>query len=182
MFSINSHHRLEGVEYCASPFFNERPIEEDISLLVIHHISLPAGIFGGSYVKDLFLGRLETQVDPRFKPLQGLEVSAHCFIRRDGSVIQFVPFNKRAWHAGKSCFQGRENCNDFSIGIELEGTGAIAYTKRQYQILADLTQAIRAHYPQIILSRITGHENIAPGRKTDPGPSFDWEDYLTRLS
>lgn len=181
MLKINPSHLLENTTYIPSPFFNERPEGSDIFLLVIHHISLPAGNFEGDYVRDLFTGDLDTDADPSFSMLKGLEVSAHCFVRRNGRIIQFVPFDKRAWHAGRSIFQGRENCNDFSIGIELEGTGEISYTDEQYKALAELTRVIMQTYPQITKKGITGHENIAPDRKTDPGPSFDWKRYLKSI-
>lgn len=181
MLEIDSSHCLKGVALCASPFFNHRPQDTDISLLVIHHISLPAGEFTGDHIKDLFMGCLDVNAHPSFAPLKGLEVSAHCLIRRNGDVIQFVPFNQRAWHAGASSFQGRENCNDFAIGIELEGTGDIPYTDEQYVSLIEVTEAIVQKYPQITKTRITGHENIAPKRKSDPGPSFDWDRYLKLL-
>lgn len=181
MLEIDTFHRLKGVAFCASPFFNHRPSDTAISLLVIHHISLPAGVFGGGYIQDLFMGCLDIDAHPSFAPLKGLEVSAHCLIRRSGEVIQFVPFDKRAWHAGESCFEGQEKCNDFSIGIELEGTGDIAYTDEQYSALVEITEAIMRSYPLVTKTRITGHENIAPQRKTDPGPSFDWNRYLNSL-
>lgn len=181
MLAIDTSHCLKGVERCTSPFFNARPPHTDISLLVIHHISLPAAEFGGRYIRELFMGCLDTDAHPSFAPLKGVEVSAHCLIRRDGEVIQFVPFDQRAWHAGVSSFQGRDNCNDFSIGIELEGTGDIPYSDEQYLALVEVTAAIMQTYPLITKERITGHENIAPQRKSDPGPSFEWPRYLNSL-
>ncbi|GAB2196348.1 1,6-anhydro-N-acetylmuramyl-L-alanine amidase AmpD [Sessilibacter sp. MAH4] len=157
-----------------SPNFNQRPSNEDISLLVIHNISLPAGNFGTPFVEDLFLNRLEKSADPSFEEIHTLKVSSHLFIRRDGEVIQFVSFCNRAWHAGVSSHLGRENCNDFSIGIELEGTDTEAYTSIQYQVLSIITKKIISAYPQINADNIVGHEHIAAGRKTDPGASFDW--------
>ena len=143
-----------------------------IDLLVIHNISLPPGEFGGSYIADLFTNRLDCDAHPYFDQLRNLRVSAHFLIRRNGEVIQFVSANDRAWHAGVSNFRGRERCNDFSIGIELEGTDFQAFESFQYDSLAALTTALRARYS---FANVAGHEHIAPGRKTDPGPFFDWE-------
>lgn len=158
-----------------SPNFNERPEGTDISLLVIHNISLPPGKFGTPFVADLFLNQLELSADPWFEAnLNGLKVSAHFFIARTGHITQFVSCDTRAWHAGVSRHDGREQCNDFSLGIELEGTDTIAYTDQQYQALTALTRCLRARYP---LTAVRGHCDIAPGRKTDPGPAFDWARY-----
>lgn len=167
-------HRVQAATFVESPHADERPSDEDISLLVVHGISLPAGQFGKPYITQLFLGCLDCEADPSFAPLVGLRVSAHCLIRRDGELIQYVPFNKRAWHAGVSSWDGRSACNDFSIGVELEGTDTTPYTEQQYQRLAQLIAAIQSTYPAITDDRIVGHEDIAPGRKTDPGPAFDW--------
>ncbi|WP_100656571.1 1,6-anhydro-N-acetylmuramyl-L-alanine amidase AmpD [Alteromonas flava] len=164
---------LIDCEHTLSPFADERPAEE-VSLLVVHNISLPPGQFGSNDVVDLFTGHLQAERDPFFAEIAHLKVSAHLFIRRCGKLIQFVPFNKRAWHAGISSFQGRERCNDFSIGIELEGTDDIPYTEAQYGQLVQVTGVLRQHYPLITLGRIVGHNDIAPGRKTDPGTAFDW--------
>ncbi|WP_377702004.1 1,6-anhydro-N-acetylmuramyl-L-alanine amidase AmpD [Pseudoduganella sp. UC29_71] len=161
----------------ASPFFNARPDGMAVELLVVHNISLPAGRFGGPHVSDLFTGRVDYNADPSFADLRGLEVSAHFFVRRDGRVVQYVSCNDRAWHAGLSSFQGRANCNDFSVGVELEGTDNVAFSPVQYEVLAALAAALQKRYP---LRFVTGHEHIAPGRKTDPGPCFDW-DLLDRL-
>ncbi|MCM0035747.1 MAG: 1,6-anhydro-N-acetylmuramyl-L-alanine amidase AmpD [Burkholderiaceae bacterium] len=164
-----------GISLRPSPNFNERPPSVEISLLVIHNISLPPGQFGTPYVADLFLNQLDLKADPWFeKNLQGLTVSAHFVIDRSGHITQFVACDKRAWHAGISQHAGREQCNDFSIGIELEGTDITAYTDAQYDALAGLTQCMRAHYP---LTAVRGHCDIAPGRKTDPGEAFDWTRY-----
>ncbi|MCL1077442.1 1,6-anhydro-N-acetylmuramyl-L-alanine amidase AmpD [Parashewanella spongiae] len=163
-----------------SPHFNARPTAE-VSLLVIHNISLPAGKFGQRYVDDLFMGKLDYQADNSFHLLEGIRVSANFFIRRDGELIQYVSCDDRAWHAGVSEFEGRSGCNDFSIGIELEGTDHQPFTHKQYQQLIQLTRAIMAQYPDITKQRITGHSDIAPERKTDPGPYFDWQYYLTQL-
>lgn len=171
---------LQSSRSCPSPFFNQRPNGE-ISLLVVHGISLPPGLFGGPYIDQLFTGALNPQEHPYFSEIAHLQVSAHCLIRRDGEVVQYVSFLDRAWHAGKSEFDERENCNDFSIGIELEGTDESPYTESQYQQLADISRAILQKYPAITESRITGHSEIAPGRKTDPGQSFDWMLYRRLL-
>ncbi len=165
---------LMDIPYIASPNCDDRPVADDISLIVLHGISLPAGQFGGPYVEHFFTNRLNHTLDPGFDEIKDMRVSAHLFIRRDGSIIQFVPFQKRAWHAGKSQYEGREACNDFSIGIELEGTDEVEYTGNQYQQLGAVIEAILTAYPAISRDRITGHSNIAPGRKTDPGSAFDW--------
>jgi Negative regulator of beta-lactamase expression len=174
-FSRIDDHWLAGARACPSPHYNSRPDSEDISLLVVHNISLPPGQFDGPYIEQFFQGNLDADAHPYFAQISDLRVSAHLLIRRDGSVIQFVPFNERAWHAGISCFDGRQQCNDFSIGIELEGTDTLPYTDQQYQSLAAITQTLMQYYPAITRDRITGHQHIAPGRKTDPGHVFDWE-------
>ncbi len=155
-----------------SPNFDARAEGVAAELLVIHNISLPPGQFGGPFIGDLFCNRLDCDAHPYFDQLRPLRVSAHFVIQRDGSLVQFVSANDRAWHAGVSSFHGRERCNDFSIGIELEGTDFEPFTDLQYEVLAALTDALRRHYP---LTDVAGHEHIAPGRKTDPGPLFDWE-------
>ncbi|MCH1931473.1 1,6-anhydro-N-acetylmuramyl-L-alanine amidase AmpD [Shewanella sp. A25] len=165
---------------CESPHFNQRPFGE-VSLLVIHNISLPAGCFGLPFIDQLFQGCLDINADPSFKDLAGLEVSAHFLIRRDGECVQYVSCDDRAWHAGLSRYGERENCNDFAVGIELEGTDLEPYTDAQYQQLVLLTEALIAQYPLMSAKRIVGHCDIAPMRKTDPGPSFDWKRYLTAL-
>ncbi|MBQ4832759.1 1,6-anhydro-N-acetylmuramyl-L-alanine amidase AmpD [Pseudoalteromonas sp. MMG010] len=165
----------------ACRFYNERPDENDISLLVIHNISLPAAQFGTQYIDDLFMGCIDSQAHPSFADLKGVEVSAHCVIKRTGELIQYVPFNKRAWHAGVSQYKGRNGCNDFSIGIELEGCDDVPYTAKQYTTLITLTQAILKQYPKINTDHIVGHCDIAPGRKTDPGISFDWTYFFNHL-
>ncbi|SFC45754.1 1,6-anhydro-N-acetylmuramyl-L-alanine amidase AmpD [Pseudoalteromonas denitrificans] len=171
---------LNNVVFHTSPHFNERPEGTEISLLVIHNISLPAGEFGTCYIDDLFLGQLDCEADTSFIDLKGLQVSAHCLIKRCGEVIQYVPFNKRAWHAGVSSYQGLTGCNDFSIGIELEGTDTVEYTSMQYQSLSTIAKTLIKHYPKLTKERILGHQDIAPGRKTDPGESFDWS-YFNKL-
>jgi N-acetyl-anhydromuramoyl-L-alanine amidase len=168
---------LLGIKQVASPNSNQRPDPEDISLLVIHSISLPAGDFSANHVESFFLNKLDISADPTFESIKDLTVSAHLFIRRNGQVVQFVPFHHRAWHAGVSSFEGRSDCNDFSIGIEMEGLPTIEYTEAQYQALAEVTLAIQQSYPKITSDRILGHEHIAPGRKKDPGMTFDWSNY-----
>jgi AmpD protein len=165
-----------------SPHFDDRPDEEDVSLLVVHNISLPPGQFGGGYIEDFFLGKLDVAIHPFFHVIKDLRVSAHCLIRRDGEVVQFVPFHARAWHAGMSSFAGRARCNDYSIGIELEGTDYVAYTEAQYQSLQCLTLSLQARYPAMTRERITGHQYIAPLRKSDPGLVFDWRRFKNSLS
>ena len=148
--------------------------------MVIHNISLPPGRFGGPYIDQLFTGKLNPKEHPFFEEIKHLRVSAHCLIRRDGAIVQYVPFHLRAWHAGQSSYQGKEKCNDFSIGIELEGTDFEPFTEAQYQSLAQLTQLLISVYP-LIKHNITGHSDIAPERKTDPGPFFDWQKYKNKL-
>lgn len=171
-----------GAAIKASPFCDERPDDADVSLLVIHNISLPPGQFGTQGVEQLFTGTLDPTEHPYYAGIAHLKVSAHCVIRRDGSVEQYVPFNKRAWHAGISSFQGREKCNDFAIGIEMEGTDELAYTPEQYEALNAVSAEIISLYPAITLGRIVGHNDIAPGRKTDPGVAFNWTGYRQMLS
>lgn len=174
-------HRLNIAQQCPSPNHNLRPNGE-ISLLVLHNISLPPKQYGGAFVEDFFQNKLDANAHPYFKDIAQLEVSSHLFIRRDGTVIQFVPFHLRAWHAGRSCYAGRENCNDFSIGIEMEGSDDEPYTHLQYAALEPIVNALMQAYPDISKDRITGHEFIAPGRKTDPGRSFNWQRLFMDLS
>lgn len=157
-----------------SPNFNERPSDTAVSLLVVHNITLPPGQFGTPYITDLFLNQLDIAADPWFVNVEGLKVSAHFVIDRLGHITQFVSCDDRAWHAGASSFEGREQCNDFSIGIELEGTDDVPFEAVQYERLAALTQCLRGRYP---ITAATGHSDIAPGRKTDPGPCFDWSHF-----
>jgi len=173
-------HWLNIAQKRPSPNFNERPYGE-ISLLVVHNISLPPKQYGGPFVEDFFCNRLDVSADPYFAEIAHLEVSSHLFIRRDGSVIQFVPFNQRAWHAGLSHYSGRDNCNDFSIGIEMEGCDHEAYCDEQYSSLQRVTKVLMSTYPQISSDRITGHEFISPRRKTDPGPAFKWQRLFSGL-
>lgn len=167
---------LDTTQFIASPNCDERPTDTDISLLVIHNISLPPNEFGGNGVIELFTNQIDPQVHPYYQAVQGLKVSAHFFIRRDGATIQFVSCNKRAWHAGISQWQGKDCCNDFSIGIELEGSDTTPFTDQQYVALIALTKCLHDHYP---IKDIVGHSDIAPDRKTDPGPHFDWKRYAT---
>ena len=162
---------LPGVRYIASPHCDWRPGAGAVRLLVIHNISLPPGEFGGSGVIDLFTGKLDWDAHPYYQGMRGLRVSAHFYLRRDGELIQFVPTTKRAWHAGASNWQGWERCNDYSIGVELEGTDSVPYTEAQYARLQQLVAALAAAYDGL---RLAGHSDIAPGRKTDPGPAFEW--------
>jgi AmpD protein len=163
-----------GAQRDASPNVDERPQAAIISLLVIHNISLPAGRFGGPYIADLFCNRLDIAADPSFADLRGVRVSVHFLIRRDGALIQFASTHARAWHAGASSFAGRMHCNDFSIGVEVEGCDSEPFTDAQYQTLVRLTVALQQAHP---LTDVAGHMHIAPGRKTDPGPFFDWRRY-----
>jgi len=161
-----------------SPNCAARPLEAYITLLVVHNISLPPGQFGGPGVEQLFTNRLDPAEHPYYATIDALRVSSHFFIRRDGELIQFVPCAKRAWHAGASSWRGRERCNDFSVGVELEGSDDQPFTDAQYARLNDLMQALRAAYPMLV--DLAGHSDIAPGRKTDPGPYFDWKRVVWR--
>lgn len=174
ILSISNGWLAEAERRILSPNFDPRPDADDISLIVIHCISLPPREFGGEWIDRLFTNTLPPSAHPYFEGIHQLRVSAHILIRRDGSITQYVPFHQRAWHAGVSNYQGRETCNNFSIGIELEGTESVAYTEAQYARLADTVAALLAHYPTLTKKAITGHSDIAPGRKTDPGASFDW--------
>lgn len=170
---IGTDHWLSAARRCPSPYWNERPCDE-IVLTVIHGISLPPGEFGGPWIDHLFTGTLPADAHPYFAEVHALEVSAHVLIRRDGEVVQYVPFDKRAWHAGRSSWQARENCNDFSVGIELEGCDDLAYEAAQYDSLSRVLAALWQRYPSS-RGALAGHADIAPGRKTDPGEAFDWQ-------
>ena len=172
---------LEQASQVQSPNFDERPPNQQINLLVIHSISLPPGEFGGPWIDALFTNTLDLDVHPYFREHCNVEVSAHILIRRTGEIIQYVPLNQRAWHAGKSQFQGVPKCNDFSIGIELEGYDDVPYEDIQYETLASVTNTILANYPAITPKRVVGHCDIAPGRKTDPGPLFDWQRFRSLI-
>jgi N-acetyl-anhydromuramoyl-L-alanine amidase len=164
-----------------SPNFSMRPQRVELELLVIHNISLPPGEFGGGFIEQFFLNKLNVSAHPWFENIRDVRVSSHCLIGRDGLASQFVSFNDKAWHAGESRWRERENCNTFSIGVELEGCDTIAYTDQQYHTLAQLTLDIMTSYPKIKPDHIVGHEHIAPTRKTDPGPAFDWSRYFSML-
>ena len=162
-----------------SPNFDIRPAGSEVELLVVHNISLPAGHFGGPHIADLFTNRVDFAAHPSFAHLRGVTVSAHFLVRRDGAVLQFVSCNARAWHAGQSRFGARAQCNDFSVGVELEGSDFVAFAPAQYEALAALTLALAARYGR--LGAVLGHEHVAPGRKSDPGPFFDWDLFAARL-
>ena len=174
-------HRLLEASYVESPNFDDRPDPGDISLIVVHCISLPPGEFGTGCIDDLFCNRLDPEFHPYFKDICQIKVSSHLLIKRTGEIVQYVAFDKRAWHAGLSNYQGRERCNDFSIGIELEGTETVEYADIQYFQLNAIVKALLAHYNNLSKDRITAHSDIAPGRKTDPGESFDWSRFYSLL-
>lgn len=165
---------VEPARYRPSPNFDARPDDAAPELIVLHGISLPPGEFGGPEVEQLFTNSLDWDAHSYFAGIRGLEVSSHLYIRRDGELLQFVPFTQRAWHAGESGFRGRTCCNDFSIGIELEGEDETPYTDEQYRVLVDVVATLLSAYPGLSARRIAAHSDIAPGRKTDPGPAFDW--------
>ena len=175
---LNGDGLIEGVRHIPSPNCDERPAGSTVELIVIHSISLPPGEFGGDGIIELFTNHLDPSAHPYYANVSGLKVSAHFLIRRDGNLIQFVPCDRRAWHAGESGWRGRTRCNDFSIGIELEGTDHTPFEDAQYAVLAALTRAIAARYP---IADIAGHSDVAPGRKTDPGSCFDWGRYRALL-
>ena len=168
---------ISGLRHCPSPNHDDRPDNSGIELLVIHGISLPPGQYGGDYIDQLFTNSLQADEHPYFKEICDLRVSSHLMIRRSGVITQYVPLNKRAWHAGESEFKGRSCCNDYSIGIELEGCDDESYEDAQYASLKQLTEIIMKHWPIIIQDHIVRHSDIAPGRKTDPGTAFDWQRY-----
>lgn len=170
---VGADHWLRPARHCPSPNCNARPGDGEPRLVVVHGISLPPGEFGGPWIDHLFTNALDPSRHPYFAEIAGLTVSAHLLIRRDGEIVQYVPFDLRAWHAGRSCYQGTENCNDFSIGIELEGTDEQPYAEVQYDALARVIRELNRRYPATV-GHLAGHSDIAPGRKTDPGPAFDW--------
>ena len=174
-------HCLLAARQVPSPNCSDRPEAEEPSLLVIHNISLPPGKYGGPYIDDLFCNQLDCSVHEFFDEIKDLRVSAHLLIRRDGGLVQYVPFNRKAWHAGKSSFNGREECNEFSIGIELEGCDNEGFTAEQYERLILVSKSLMKAYPKLIVDNIVGHSDIAPGRKTDPGPMFNWSGYRQAL-
>ena len=165
---------IDPARRCLSPNRDARPENDSIRLIVLHGISLPPGNFGGGEIEALFLNELDWDAHPYFGEIRGMEVSAHLLIRRDGELVQFVPFTERAWHAGESQFRGRTRCNDYSIGIELEGEDETPYDDRQYQVLPAVLKALLRAYPGITARELAGHCDISPGRKSDPGPAFDW--------
>jgi AmpD protein len=165
---------ISPARQCLSPNRDKRPEGASLDMVILHGISLPPGEFGGGEIEALFLNRLDWDAHPYFGRIRGMEVSAHLLIRRDGELVQFVPFTERAWHAGESGFRGRSRCNDFSVGIELEGEDDTPYDERQYQILPDVLRAVSQAYPDISPRELAGHCDVAPGRKSDPGPAFDW--------
>lgn len=165
---------LDAARQVQCPNFDDRPDEQDIDLIVVHGISLPPGEYGGPWIDALFTNCLNPEEHPYFREIHQLEVSSHLLIRRSGEVVQYVPFHKRAWHAGKSEYQSRQRCNDFSIGIELEGTDDQPYEDAQYEQLAGIINVLCEAYPRLTPERVAGHCDIAPGRKTDPGDAFDW--------
>ena len=167
---------LNHAEIQRSSNFEPRTADEAINLLVVHNISLPPGQFGGDHITNFFLGNLDPNIHPYFENIYNIRVSAHCLIQRNGHIIQYVSFNDKAWHAGVSAYKSREKCNDFSIGIELEGTDDIPYTEAQYQQLTLLSRCLIDTYPAM-QNNIVGHCDIAPGRKTDPGKAFDWQHF-----
>jgi AmpD protein len=171
--------RVDAARYHASPNCDERPPGVAVTLLVLHNISLPPGEFGGDAVVQLFTNSLDCTAHPYYATLAGLRVSAHFLVRRSGELLQFVPCVRRAWHAGASAWGSRERCNDFSIGIELEGTDEVPYAEAQYSVLAELARALRVAYP---IADVVGHSDIAPARKTDPGPSFDWPRFRASIA
>ena len=173
-FLIDPAGMLSAARYMPSPNCDDRPENSPIELLVIHNISLPPGEFDGGAVEAFFANRLDPNLHPYYEQIRDLQVSAHFFLRRNGELVQLVPCFKRAWHAGVSRWCGRERCNDFSIGIELEGSDLVPFTEAQYIVLTRLTRALMAHYP---IKDVVGHSDIAPGRKTDPGPHFNWPRY-----
>jgi len=179
--TVGPDHWLSGARRRTSPNCDERPANE-ISLLVIHGISLPPGQFGDGLVDRLFSNTLDCSATPQLADLAGVRVSAHVLIDRSGAIDQYVAFDKRAWHAGESCWRGRVNCNDFAVGIELEGADDVAYAAAQYAALADVADALFVRYPALHLGSVVGHQEVAPGRKTDPGASFDWSGFLAALS
>lgn len=173
---------LREARQVASPNYDERPDGAEPELIVIHNISLPPQEFGGPWIDALFSNTLDPNAHPYFAEIHQLEVSSHLLIRRDGELVQYVPFHQRAWHAGASNYEGRERCNDFSIGIELEGADEVPYEAVQYTVLAEVIAALEQTYPAISRKRMAGHSDISPQRKTDPGPAFDWDALYAKLT
>tara|TARA_Y200000002_G_scaffold56944_1_gene42234 strand:+ start:349 stop:888 length:540 start_codon:yes stop_codon:yes gene_type:complete len=174
-------HIFKNIKFLNSPNFNKRPEKSDISLIVIHSISLPPEVYGNNYVEDFFMNKLNISDHDYFNEIKDMRVSSHIYIKRTGETIQFVPLNMRAWHAGKSCYKGIDDCNNYSIGIELEGTDNDHFSNQQYQSLIQISKLIINNYPKINKNTIVGHSDISPGRKTDPGNDFEWNRYLDAL-
>ena len=176
-----NNHLIADIKFLESPNFNTRPKGTSINLLVIHSISLPPKVYGNNHIENFFLNKLDYSLDPFYEEIKELKVSTHLLIKRDGEIIQFVPFNMRAWHAGESSFDGKDNCNDYSIGIELEGADDDDFEEIQYDKLCEVTIALQDEYKNITKENIKGHSDIAPGRKTDPGLFFNWDRYLDNV-
>ena len=176
-----NNHLIADIKFLESPNFNTRPTGTSINLLVIHSISLPPKVYGSNHIENFFLNKLDHSLDPFYEEIKELKVSTHLLIKRDGEIIQFVPFNMRAWHAGESSFDGKDNCNDYSIGIELEGADDDDFEDIQYDKLCEVTIALQDEYKNITKENIKGHSDIAPGRKTDPGVFFNWDRYLDNV-
>ena len=174
-------HIFKNIKFLNSPNYNERPYNSKISLLVLHAISLPPSVYGKNYVEDFFMNKLNASDHDYFDQIKDLKVSSHLYIKRNGKMIQFVPLNKRAWHAGESSYKGIEDCNDYSIGIELEGSDNDYFSDEQYKMLIKTTKSIIKNYSEIDKDKIVGHSDIAPGRKTDPGNKFEWNRYFNAL-
>lgn len=175
-------HTVVGVRFVPSPNFDERPESVSVSLVVVHNISLPPNEFGGPFIEQFFTNHLDPKAHPYFSEIAVQKVSAHILIRRDGEVVQFVPFHKRAWHAGESEYKGFKNCNDFAIGIELEGVDETPYEEVQYAVLATLVDSLRVAYPSLSKEDVVGHSDVAPSRKTDPGLAFQWKKFQDQLA
>ncbi|MGE8540258.1 1,6-anhydro-N-acetylmuramyl-L-alanine amidase AmpD [Acinetobacter sp. ANC 3813] len=171
---------LDGARQVPSPNYNQRPEHTEIQLLVVHNISLPPSQFGGGYIEQFFQNQLDWSVHPYFQSIEGMQVSAHLLILRSGEVLQFVNFKDRAWHAGRSSYLGQKECNDYSIGIELEGSDDLPFEQAQYDALTAVTACLQRAYPKL-QQHLAGHSDIAPGRKTDPGPFFDWSKFRAQL-
>ena len=174
-------HIFKNIKFVNSPNFNERPENTKISLIVIHSISLPPNVYGNNYVENFFMNKLIISDHDYFQEIEDMRVSSHLYIKRTGEIIQFVPLNMRAWHAGESSYKGIKDCNNYSIGIELEGTDCDVYSNEQYESLIKISRLIIKNYPVINKDNIVGHSDISPGRKTDPGNKFEWGRYLDAL-
>ncbi len=183
MLRINRESGLvDGVRYVPSPNHDERPCDCEPELIIVHGISLPPGEFGGPWIDQLFTNCLDPNAHPYFRQIADAKVSSHLLIERNGDIVQYVPVHKRAWHAGESCYRDRVRCNDFSVGIELEGIDTLEYTDAQYESLCNLVRALRSEFTSLAEAPIVGHSDVAPGRKTDPGPAFDWVRFQRQLA